>query len=122
MGRESRGRLFWRTKKKLRVREALAMTPIQGRAMANGDQHVLRAAPCLTVIVDVAGGDCAQTGVYREVRECGNAAGITEDKIVLQLDRDIVRAEPLDVATEEVAGVAPLAIIDQAGERAAPAS
>jgi hypothetical protein len=90
------------------------MAPIQGRAVADGNQHVLKAPPCLAMIVDIAGGDCPQTGVCREARERGNTAGITEDEIVLQLDRDIVRAEPLDVAIEEMAGVAPAAIVDQA--------
>ena len=47
--------------------------------------------------------------------------GITEDKIVLQLDRDIVRAEPLDVLIEEATGVAPAAIVNQARQRATPA-
>src|SRR5215212_3963829 len=98
------------------------MAPIQGRAVANGDQHILKAVPDLTVIVDVAGGDRPQTGVCREARERGNAAGITEDEIVLQLDRDIVRAEPLGVSIEEVPGVAPATIIDQARQRSAPAS
>ena len=76
----------------------------------------------LAVIVDVAGGDRPQTGVCREARERGNTAGITEDEIVLQLDRDIVRAEPLDISIEEVTGVAPAAIVDQTRERAAPAA
>jgi len=47
--------------------------------------------------------------------------GITEDKIVLQLDRDIVRAEPLDVLIEEVTGVVPAAVVNQARQRATPA-
>src|SRR5215207_6008594 len=98
------------------------MTPIQGRAVANGDQHVLKTASFLTVIVDVAGGDRPQTGVCCEARECGNAAGIAEDEIVLQLDGDIARAEPLDISIEEVMGVVPAAIVDQARERAAPAA
>ena len=55
-------------------------------------------------------------------RERGNAAGIAEDEIVLQLDGDIVRAEPLDILIEEVAGVAPAAIVDQARERAVAAA
>ena len=76
----------------------------------------------LAVIVDVAGGDRPQTGVCREARERGNTAGITEDEIVLQLDRDIVGTEPLDISTEEVMGVAPAAIVDQTRERAAPAA
>ena len=98
------------------------MAPIQGCAVADGNQHVLKAASCLTMIVDVAGGDCPQTGVCREARERRHTAGIAEDEIVLEFDRDIVRAEPLDVAIEEVAGVTPAAIIDQARERATPAS
>src|SRR5215207_1237279 len=98
------------------------MTAIQGGAMANGDQHVLKAAPLLTVIVDVAGGDRLQTGVCREVAERGNAAGIPEDEVVLQLDGDIARAEPLDILIEEAAGGAPAAIVDQAREGAVPAA
>src|SRR5687768_3607566 len=122
MGREPRGRLLWGAKKKLRVRKALAMTPIQGRAVANSDQHVLKTVAFLTVIVDVAGGDRPQTGVCGETRERGNATSIAKDEIVLQLDRDIVRAEPLDISTEQVAGVTPAAIVDQTRERAAPAA
>src|SRR5215213_3734888 len=98
------------------------MAPIQGCAVADGNQHVLKATSCLTMIVDVAGGDCPQTGVCREARERCHTAGIAEDEIVLELNRDIVRAEPLDVAIEEVAGVTPAAIIDQARERATPTS
>src|SRR5215207_4786906 len=98
------------------------MTAIQGGAVANGDQHVLKAVSLLTVIVDVAGGDRSQTGVCGEAAERGNAAGIAEDEVVLQLDGDIVRAEPLDILIEEVAGGAPAAIVDQARERAAPAA
>src|SRR5215211_400052 len=98
------------------------MTPIQGGAMANGDQYVLKATPLLAVVVNVAGGDCPQTGVCGEARERGDTAGIAEDEIVLQLDRDIVRAEPLDISIEEVTGVAPAAIVSQTGECAAPAA
>src|SRR5215208_5956855 len=98
------------------------MTAIQGGAVANSDQHVLKTAPLLTVIVNVAGGDRSQPGVCREAAERGNTAGITEDAIVLQLDGDIVRAEPLDILIEEVAGGAPAAIIDQARECTAPAA
>jgi hypothetical protein len=90
--------------------------------VANGDQHVLKATSFLTVVVDVAGGDCPQTSVSRETRECGNAAGITEDEIVLQLDHDVVGAKPLDISTEETTGVAPAAIIGQTGECAPPAA
>ena len=39
-------------------------------------------------------------------RERGDAAGIAEDEVVLQLDGDIVRAEPLDVPIEERAASA----------------
>src|SRR5687767_16039193 len=106
---EPRSRRLWRAKKKLRVRKALAMAPIQSCAVANGDQHVLKTASFLTVIVDVAGGDRPQTGVCGEASERGNAAGIAEDEIVLQLDRDIVRSEPLDILTEEMPGVTPAA-------------
>src|SRR5215207_931102 len=98
MGCEPRRCRLWRAKKKLRVRKTLTMAPIQGRAVANGNQHVLKTASFLTVVVDVAGGDRPQTGVCGEASECGNTAGIAEDEIVLQLDRDIVRAEPLDVS------------------------
>src|SRR4051794_11758974 len=98
------------------------MTAIQGGVVANGDQHVLKTVPLLTVIVDVAGGDRWQTGVCREAAERSNAAGIAEDEIVLQLDGNIVRAKPLDIVIEEVAGGAPAAIVDQARERAAPAA
>ena len=66
------------------------------------------------MIVDVTGGDRSQPGVCREAAERGNTAGITEDEIVLQLDGDIVRAEPLDRLIKEVAGGAPAAIVDQA--------
>jgi hypothetical protein len=59
------------------------MAPIQSRAVADSNQHVLKAAPCLTMIVDVAGSHCPQTGVCREARECGNTACIAEDEIVL---------------------------------------
>src|SRR5918996_62259 len=98
------------------------MTAIQGGAVANGDQHILKTVPLLAVIVDIAGGDRSQTGVCGEATERGNAAGITKDEIVLQLDGDIVRAEPLDILVEEVAGGAPAAIVDQARECAAPAA
>src|SRR5215207_2262154 len=121
MGGEPCRRLLRREKKKLRVRQALAMAPIQGGAVANGDQHVLKAAPFLAVIVDVAGGDRPQTGVCRKARERGNTASISEDEIVLQLDRDIVRAKPLDISMEERTGIAPAAIIDQTRECSPPA-
>src|SRR5919112_6232133 len=98
------------------------MTAIQSGEVANGNQHVLKTVPLMTVIVDVAGGDGSQPGVCREAAERGNAAGITEDEIVLELDGDIVRAEPLDILIEEVASGAPAAIVDQARERAVPAA
>jgi hypothetical protein len=72
------------------------------------------------VIVDIDGGDRPQTGIFGEASERGNAAGIAEDEIVLQLDRDIVRAEPLDILTEEMTGVTPAASVDQTRERAPP--
>src|SRR5829696_1163159 len=98
------------------------MTAIQGGAVANSDQHVLKTVSLLTVIVDVASGDRSQPGVCGEAAERGNTAGIAEDEVVLQLDGDVVRAEPLDILIEEVAGGAPAAIVDQARERAAPAA
>ena len=76
--------LVWRAEEELSVGEALSMAAIEGGAVANGDEHILKAVALLTVIVDVAGSNCVgRAGIGRETRERRDTAGITEDEIVL---------------------------------------
>ena len=49
------------------------------------------------VVVDVAGGDVAGSGGVGEGDERANAGGVAEDLVLLELDEDVVAAEPRDV-------------------------
>ncbi len=90
------------------------MAAIEGGAVANGDEDILKAMPLRTMIVDIAGGNSPQTCICRKARESGDAAGIAKDEIVLQFDRDILPTEPLDVTIKQVAGVTPMTLVDEA--------
>ncbi len=122
VGGEAGGHFLWRAEGELRVWQALAVAAIQRRAVADGDQHVLQAVALPAVVVDVAGGDGAQTGICRETGKRGDAARIAEDEVVLQLDGDVVCAEPLDVTIEQRTGLHPALVVDQPGECAAAAT
>jgi hypothetical protein len=98
------------------------VTTVESGAVPDSDEYILQAVPFRTVVMDIAGGDRKHAGLRGETRERGDAAGITEDEIVLQLDRDIVPAKPRDVTIEERVRFWPLASVDEAGERATPAA
>src|SRR3954467_3266062 len=63
----------------------------EGGVVSDDDSGRGRWRVCCEMMGDVAGGGCPQTGVCREARKCRHTAGIAEDEIVLQFDRDIVR-------------------------------
>ena len=72
--------------------------------------------------MDIPGGDREDAGSRGEARERGDATSVAEHHVVLQLDRDIARAEPLDVTIEERARCWPLFSVNEAGKGAASAA
>ena len=95
---KERRHLGRRAQVELRVRAALAVRAVQAGAVLDRDEHVLQAVALLPVVVDVARRDDACADVLRQVGERAVAAVVPVDEVVLQLDEEVVLAEPLGVA------------------------
>ena len=117
-----RAAISWGAERELGIGAALAVGGVERGAVPNGDQDVLEAVALAAVVVDVAGGNGRQLAAGGEAGQQAHPPGIAEDQIVLQLDRDVGRPEPLDVAVEEGGGLVAAVGIDQAGERALAAA
>jgi hypothetical protein len=82
--------------------------------MANGDEDILQTVPRAAVVVDIACGDRREANTRRQTREGSDTARVAEDKVLLELDGDIARTKPLDVTIEQMAGIDPPLLVDQA--------
>ena len=76
------------------------MALVEARAVADRDHHVLQAVPLADVVVDVAGADHAHAGRLGERDERLVARPVAVDVVVLQLDEDLIRPEPVEEPLE----------------------
>ena len=73
--------LLGRSQVELRVGTAKLVGVVQGRAVVNGNQHILQPVPLLQVVVDIAGGDVAQFLLFRQGNQPVNALHIAIDQV-----------------------------------------
>src|SRR5207245_10958807 len=66
--------------------------------MANGRQDVVQAMALADVVPDVIGSHEAQSQLIGQLDQLAVALGISEGQRLLQLEKEILRPEPLDVA------------------------
>ena len=81
--------------------------------MADGDHDVLESVAVWVVIVDVSGADDTDADSFGELHEGTIARAVAEDKVVLQLDKDIIDTEPMDETTEGNFGLDGVVRIDE---------
>ena len=91
---------------KLGVGATLAVGAVEGGAVADGDEDILEAVAFWPVVVDVAGGDVGDAHPVRQGDQRADALGVAVDQILLQLDGDVFRAEPLDIPAQGRLGLA----------------
>ena len=115
---EALGLLHRRAQEELGVGTALAVALVQRQAVLDRDQHVLQAAPVALVVVHVAGAHHRHARRRRQTHERAVARAVVEHQVVLQLDEDVVGAEPPDQALEFGGRVAQPADLGQAGDAA----
>ena len=107
VAREALGLLLGTAQPELGVGTALGVRFVEGRAVADRDQHVLQPVPLARVVVHVAGADDAHAGPLGEPHERLVARAVAVDVVVLQLDEDLLRPEPADEAPQRVRRLGP---------------
>ena len=105
VAREALGLLGGAAQPELGVGTPLRMGLVEGRAVADRDQHVLQPVPLACVVVHVAGADDAHAGPLGQPYERLVARSVAMDVVVLQLDEDLLRAKPADEARERGGGL-----------------
>ncbi len=78
--------------------------------------------PLRDVVVDVAGRDVAHPDMLGKLDHVRDPAGIAENEVVLELDEDLIRPEPVDVPAQDLLRHGELAVIEQLADLSLPAA
>ena len=122
VGGEASRLLLWRAQVELRIRPPHAVALVEGLAMLDRDENVLQLVSLALVVVHVAGADHLDASRRGERDQRLVARPVAEDEVVLQLDEDLVAAEPVDQLVELRASLAQLATRHQRGHAALAAT
>ena len=90
--------------------------------MADSDHHILQPVTSRVEVEDVARADDADADAFGKLHEGAVARTVAEDKVVLQLDEDVVGAEPVDEAAEGGFGLGGAVRLDESGNEAVSAA
>ena len=91
---------------------------LQGPVVAYGDQGVLEPVALPDVVVDVVGGDDARAQPAGQPEQEVVARPVAVDQVSLELEEDVVGAEPVQVVAGPGLGVLGLALDQEGGDRA----
>ena len=82
----------------------------------------LQPVPLRDVVVDVAGRDVPHPDMLGQLDQLRDSPGIAENQVVLQLDEDLIRPEPVDVLPQDRLRLGELAVIEQLADLPLPAA
>ena len=119
---EAPGLLLGGAEVELGVGAAEAVALLQRAAVPDRHQRVLEAVPEALVVVDVAGGDGAHADPPGELGQRPVPVAVAEDQVVLELDEDVLPAEPSDPVAEDGLGLGRPAALHQQRHRPLPAA
>ena len=116
VAREALGLLLGAAQPELGVRPALGVGLVEGRAMADRDQHVLQPVPFGRVVVHVTRAGHAHARPLGERDQRLVARAVAVDVVVLQLDEDLLRPEPAGEAVERRGRLGPAPGLHEGGD------
>ena len=119
---EQGGHLRMRLEVELAVGPALPVRLFQGLVVAYCDKRVLKPVAAGLVVVRVVGGDYPDSHAPAQVHQPPVAARVSIDQVLLQLDQDVFRSEPLDIAAKQTLCLLGAPLRYQVRELAAAAS